>query len=159
MLLSDYKGNFVNVDLRSGIISMINMNDKIYQRMGADIEKLRDYKVCKIYSEKKKAIVYFLDSKVGLIDYNHDIKIISKFEKENFYDFDWAGVYTAKISENKIEIIYGNSIITYDSPKNYNFLRGKIVDHNGKIYIYILSALKADVKRGRIEKMELNCNN
>lgn len=46
---------------------MINMNDKIYQRMGADIEKLRDYKVCKIYSEKKKAIVYFLDSKVGLI--------------------------------------------------------------------------------------------
>lgn len=68
-------------------------------------------------------------------------------------------MYTAKISENKIEIIYGNSISTYDSPKNYNFLRGKIVNHNGKIYIYILSALKADVKRGRIEKMELSCDN
>lgn len=55
-----------------------------------------------------------------------------------------------------MEIIHDNSKIIYSSAKNYNFLRGKIINFNGNKYIYILNALKSNDKRGRIEKIELN---
>lgn len=159
VLLSDYSGHFANVDLKNGKINMINIYDTVYQRMWVDIEKLREYQIYKIFNEKKKALVHFQDSKVRLIDYNQDIKVIKEFRKENFYEFDWSNGYTAKISEKKIEIIYGNSIITYNSSNNYNFLRGRIMNFKGRVYIYILSGLKSNDKRGRIEKMELSCDN
>lgn len=159
VLLSDYKGNFVNVDLKKEKISMVNIHDTVYQRELADIEKLREYQVYKIFSEKKKALVYFQNLKVGLIDYNQDIKVLKEFKKENCYDFEWADGYTAKISEKKIEIFNGNNIITYNPSKNYNILRGKIMNFKGNMYVYILNALKSNDKRGKIERMELCCDN
>lgn len=156
VLLSDYSGHFINVDLKNEKISMVNIYDTVYRRMRADIEKLREYQVYKIFSEKKKAFVYFRNSKIRLIDYNQDIKVIKEIEKEYFYDFDWVEGYITKISEKKIEIIYGNNIVTYNSTEKYDFLRGRIMNFKGKVYIFILNALKSDDKRGRIEKIELS---
>lgn len=158
VLLTDYRGHFVNVDLNNEKINLINIEDIVHQGMRADIKKLKEHQIYKIFERKKKAFVYFQNSKVRLIDYNQDIKVINEFEKENYYDFDWADGYTAKIGEKKIEIIYDNNKFTYNAEKDYIFSRGKIVNFDGKTYMYILSALKSNNMKGKIEKMGLNCN-
>lgn len=156
VLLSDYAGHFVNVDLKNGKIEMININNTVNREIRTEIEKLGKYQVYKIFREQKKALVYFGDSKIRLIDYDEGIKVINEFEKENYYDFDWTDGYMIKVSENKIEITYEKSRIIYNPVENHNFLRGKIMNINGDIYIYILSALKSNEKKGMIEKKKLS---
>lgn len=155
VILSDYKGRFVNVDLKSGEIYTIDIKDMVHQEQREYIEKLYKFQILRIYSKKKRAIIYFDGSKIRLIDYDQGIKVINEFEKEQYYDYDWNDDYIAKISENKVEIIHGNSKTSYNSAEYYSFLQGRIMGLSGYKYFFLLSTLKSNNENSKIEKIRL----
>lgn len=157
VILSDYNGHFVNVDLKRGELYIIDIKDMAYQDVKEEVAKLREFQIYKICSRKKKrAIIYFQESKVRLIDYDQEVKVINEFEREQYYDYDWNGDYITKISEDKVEIIHGNSKTIYSPAENYNFLKGRIMGVSGDKYFFLLSALKSDDENSKIEKIKLN---
>lgn len=57
VVLSDYKGNVVRVDLENCRIHIPDKQDVMYRSIKADNEKWKGYQIHKIYREKKKAIL------------------------------------------------------------------------------------------------------
>ncbi len=155
IILSDYIGNFFELDLNNFEIDTISKKNKAYKKIIQEFEKLKELNIYRLYENKKKALVYFQDAKLRLIDYSKDIKVIYEFEKEDFNEFDCIVEYITKISENKVEIVHNCDKNIYYPEKNYMFLRGKIMDINETWDFFMLSAMKSNLQNCKIEKIKL----
>lgn len=156
VIVSDYSGHFADVDLQKGQIYGIHIEDLAYQELREDILKLRDFQICKICKDKKRAIVSFRGSKIGLIDYAEGVKVACAFEAEPYHDYEWNEDYIAKIGEDKVEIIHENDRLFYCPTKGYYFLRGKIAGKGAGKSLFLLSGLKSDSEKSRIDRMKLD---
>jgi len=155
LMLSDYAGNIVKVDLDNAVLLNANPGDLTYQKLNEDIVKLKPFKICKVCGYENKAFINVADSKIRLIDYKKDIKMLSEFQREEFYDFDFAGNHMVKISENKAEVLFKNNCKIYRPSKQFHFLRGKIIIINQMNYLFLLSGDKTDINHIKIEKIKL----
>lgn len=158
IILSDYRGQLVDINFANYKINQINSYDLEYQKIRQEFEKLRYFQICKIYSEKNKAIVFDQTSKVKFIDYNEKVKVIKELEKEKYFDFEWSGAYIAKISENSVEIIHDTYNFILNSENDFEFLKGKIMQVNGRSILFLLSAMKSDAKNSKIDSIQLECD-
>lgn len=156
IILSDYKGEFAKVNLQSKKVNHIKIEDKEYQEIRKDIEKIKKFQIYKLYEKTKNALIYTQNSTMKLIDYNQDTKVIAEFERGKYFDFDYIDGYMVKVCEDNIEIIYNNQKFMYCSSEEYDFLNGKIMNLNGNKALFALSNLKSDPGNSSIERIELN---
>ena len=156
VILSDHNRPLLNVDLKKGTVESINSYDKIDKELKEEYEKIKNYQILKMYGDEKKAIAVEGNSTVKLIDYRQNIKELKEFPKEQYFDFEWKNEYMVKIGDSKIQLIYGNHSEIFNAEKDYDFLRGKIMCDHNKCFLFILSVLKSDVKKCRIDRIELN---
>lgn len=154
VILSDYSGHFVNLDLMRCEITIIDINDIDYKPQ-KNIGKIAGLQVFKVYNNEKRAIVFYEKSCVRLIDFEQDIKVVKEFEREQYYDFEWVDEYIVKISENNVELVHNNENSSYNPGKQYNYLIGKVLVTEEGEYLYLLSTLTSDSKVNKIEKIEL----
>lgn len=154
VVLSDYKGNVVRVDLENCRIHIPDTQDVMYRSIKADNEKWKGYQIHKIYREKKKAILIEQNQIVKLVDYSHDMRIIGEFKKGEFYDFEWENGYFTMVSENKVILVHDGKSTSFKPEQSYNFFRGKIMSKK-KDVLFLLSAMKSHLNNSKIQKIEL----
>lgn len=155
VILTDYRGHFVNVDLVGRRLNLIDKNNKVCQDIKREMKKIEDFQFYKIYEKQKRAIAISDNSKVKLIDYNQSVKVINEFDKEEYHDFEWVGEYIVKISDDKVKIFCNNKDIIYSFPKQSIFLKGRIMELDRKKFFFLLYVPKGNLSEGRIEKIEL----
>lgn len=155
LILSDFKGRFLKVDLNHECLSKMDPNDIECQTMREDYAKLSKFKIYKAYTSENKAFIKISDSELGLMEYKHDINILKEFKKKQYHDFELANGYVAKIGESKVEISFKGNTEVYYSLKQYHFLRGKFMLKNEEVYLFLLSGKKSDSDNIKIEKYKL----
>jgi hypothetical protein len=150
IILSDYNGNFVKLDLESSKIIIVDKYcsiQKIYQ-------KLEGKGARKIFALEKKAILENDSNNLELIDYADSIICLAKLPKEQFHDFEITSKYIAEIGE------YGTLIMNFENgnrqqyfpQKEYYFLRGKFMGIRQENFFFLLSGNKSDECRTLIEQ-------
>ena len=154
VILSDYRGHFVNLDLIRCKITIIDINGIDY-KLQKNIVGMAVFQMFKVYNNEKRAIVFHEKSCIRLIDFKQDIKVIKEFEKERYYDFEWVDEYILKTSEKNLELVHNNENRSYNPGEEYNYLIGKILITEEGEYLYLLSTLTSDNKVNKIEKIEL----
>ncbi len=152
VILSDYWGNFLKVDLDIGALVKAKACDEGYQEICENYNKLNRFKVFKTYILKKEAFVETPGSKIGIVNYKQDLKVLNIIEKEQYHDFELANDYIAKIGERKVECIFKSKQEIYYPSEHYSFLRGKFMFKDEKVYLFLLSGNKADSSHTKIEK-------
>ena len=157
LILSDYQGHFIKVDLNKGVLAKVDSNDMECQNIREDYDKLSGVKIYKVCGLEKEAFIQFSDSNYSLVDYKQNINILRNFEKEQYHDFEAINGYLAKIGENKVEILFNNNIEVRYSSEYYDFLKGKFMLENGEVYLFLLSGNRLDPNHIKIEKLKL-CN-
>lgn len=156
VILSDYKGNLLKLDLRQKRLIKTSKNSHEYDLVRKTYEKLNDYHIAKMISEEK-AIVQNSCSELELIDYSEDVITILKFQKEQFHDFEVADNHIICVGENEIEIMDINNKENkrFLPGKGYCFLRGKCIIREGQVLAFLLCGNKSNQYHAKIGKYVL----
>ena len=155
VILIDYQGHLVNVNLIQKRLGFIDENNKIWGKIRKEMKKMEGFWPYKIYEKEKRAIVISDNSRVRLIDYNQSTKVINEFNKEEYHDFEWVNEYLVKISDDKVKVYYNNKDIIDKASKQYIFLKGKIMELDKSKFFFLLYAPRGNLSESRIEKIEL----
>ena len=144
LILSDYQGLFVKVNINENIINEIDLKNTRIKSVKEIYDKLSDFKICKVNVQEKKAIVQISNSIYALVEYKNFIKILEEFEKEDYHDFEISKEFWAKIGEKKVEVLFKNQKIELYPTNNYIFLRGRFMIMNEVVYLFLLCGNKAE---------------
>lgn len=152
VLLSDYKGRLVQLDLEREEICEVIPSGKegiLQQR-----QKLNDFVVEKMFAEDRRAVVESEDGDLELIDYTEEICSIICLPKGDFHDFELQGASVTEIGE---EFVLETNLETkecqeYAPEEGYYYLRGKYMAAGQQTFLFLLSSDMADDGMARIER-------
>ena len=137
IVISTYKGNFVRINLKDMALGMLYGNEWGSQ-IQRDYNCLKKYTVHKVFANETKAIVG--NDNLYLMDYRSQTVLLEQIEQEQNHDYELAGKYVVKISENKIGITVHKEEIVLKPKKGYIYLRAKCLNENGKKNIITLAS-------------------
>ena len=160
---------FVYVNLLDNTAQEIQKDliDKLQFSIYDNWNKLRKYRLHKIYSDKYYAVIES-DNVIMLMDYKNDTKSVLQIETMDVYDnkvptnciyhdIEVTTDCVVEISEKKISILYGSkNVILYPNPENYRFLRGKFITIDKTDFLLLLSNNNSNSSKSKIEKYLIN---
>lgn len=155
IILSDYKGFFVEVDLHKSILREINSKNVSIQSLKKTYTTLSKFIPVKVNISENKVLVKAPDSKLIMIQKESEEKL-EFIDEEIYHDYEFSGNYFAKIGESKVEILAKDTSIFFMASENYFFLRGKFLVEKELTYFFLLSASKEDVSKVKIERYTLD---
>lgn len=155
IILSDYGGFFVEVDLHNSMLRKADSQNLSVQSFKKTYTMLRKFVPVKGNISENKILVKTSDSKLVLIQNEKEEKL--KFaEQELYHDYEFLGDYFAKIGERNVEISAKDTNISFTASDDYFFLRGKFLAGKDAAYFFLLSASKEDVSKSKIERYTFN---
>lgn len=149
IVLSTYKGNFVRINLTNIVPKPLYCNECGMQ-VQKDYHFLKKHTVHKVFADETKAIVG--NDELYLLDYRNHTVLSERIEQERYHDYELAGQYLVKISENKIGITDFKAEVDLKPKKGYIYLRAKCLNENGKRYIITLASDIENIEKSIIEK-------
>ena len=139
MLLSDYNGDIVKLDLKRGELSLEEAKDLEVKQFNKLYTELRKFQILKNEEVKKIAFIKRENDFIRLVNYGDGIQTLYELEEGRFHDFEYERNYISAIGEDETHVVEMKSkrILKCYSESGWYMMRGKFMIKKEKIFFFI----------------------